>query len=50
MKTNKTRHHQLFDSILEILNNQTNTLINLDPQKRIKQRIKKFEKMGIYSD
>jgi acetyl-CoA carboxylase carboxyl transferase subunit alpha len=46
-------HHnpkKVFDSILEILNNQTNTLMNLDPQKRIKQRIKKFEKMGIYSD
>ncbi len=41
---------KVFDSILEILNNETKTLINLDPEKRIKQRIKKFEKMGIYSD
>ena len=31
---------KVFDSILEILNNETTALINLDPQKRIKQRIK----------
>ena len=46
-------HHnpqKVFDKIIEILNSSIDHLLYMNPEKRIKERIKKFEKMGIYSD
>ena len=46
-------HHnpkKVYDKITEILSSNIASLLNLNPEKRIKERIKKFEKMGIFSD
>ena len=41
---------KVFNKILETINEYTPKLLNTNPEKRIKERIDKFAKMGIYSD
>jgi len=46
-------HHdpdKIYNNILSEINNTIPELLNINPEKRIKQRINKFSKMGIYSD
>ena len=45
-------HHnpqKVYDNILTEINQQLPLLLNMNPEKRIKERINKFSKMGIYS-
>ena len=45
-------HHnpeQTFKNVVEKINNYTPEILKMNPEKRIKNRIKKFEKMGIFS-
>ena len=41
---------QVYDNIKLEINHQIEQLLNINPEKRIKERINKFSKMGIYSD
>ena len=45
-----TNPQKVYETVKLEINSQINKLLNQNPEKRIKERINKFSKMGIYSD